>query len=157
MSLEYRIPRIFWENLESILLAHTKRYVGELARRLEVPEKELLKKVLPSSDSLKVIIQDSQAVSTQCKAYIQNKKLTTFCRKPVAYGCEYCSFHQTKRMNIMEGVVPPLKLQRIKDINTIEPIWLDTNGSNTIYDSNGDVVGKMDKNNNRIKLFIIET
>ena len=70
MSIEYKIPRILWENLESVLLAQSKRYIGELAKRLKVSEKELIKRVLPTSDYLKVIIQDTQTES-QCKAYIQ--------------------------------------------------------------------------------------
>ena len=56
MSVEYKVPRFLWENFESVLLAQSKRYITELAKRLAVPEKELIKKVLPSSDSLKVII-----------------------------------------------------------------------------------------------------
>jgi len=81
MSLEYKVPRILWENLESVLYAQSKRYVMETAKRLGVPEKELLKRVLPTSDSLHVMIQDSQAESNQCKAYVQHDKMTVFCKK----------------------------------------------------------------------------
>ena len=61
---EYKVPRLLWENLESVLLAQSKRYNGELAKRLGVSEKELQKKVLPTSDTLKVTIQDNQAESS---------------------------------------------------------------------------------------------
>ncbi len=71
MSIEYKVPRLLWENFESVLLAQSKRYIGELAKRLNVPERELQKRVLPTSDSLKVIIQDTQAESNQCKAYFK--------------------------------------------------------------------------------------
>jgi hypothetical protein len=147
MSIEYKIPRILWENLESVLLAQSKRYISELAKRLEVPEKELLKRVLPTSDSLKVIIQDTQAESNQCKAYIQNDKLTIFCRKPVSYGCEYCPFHRNKRMLVIEGT-NPVPIQRIKDTK-LGPLWV---AKNTLYNSSGDIVGKL--KNGTLKIFI---
>lgn len=44
MSLEYKVPRLLWENFEAVLLAQSKRYIGELARRLNVSEKELQKR-----------------------------------------------------------------------------------------------------------------
>lgn len=150
MSIEYKVPRVLWENFESVLLAQSKRYISELAKRLGVSEKELQKKVLPSSDSLKVIIQDTQSENNKCKAYVQNDKLTVFCRKPTAYGCEYCPFHRNKRMIVIEGT-NPIPIQRIKDKNKLGPLWT---SNNIIYNSSGDIVGKIKKDGN-IKLFII--
>jgi hypothetical protein len=153
MSLEYKIPRILWENFESVLLAQSKRYIGELAKRLGVPERELVRKVLPTSDSLKVIIQDSQSECNQCKAYIQKDKLTIYCRKPTVYGTDYCAFHRNKRMMVIEGT-NPINIQKVKDINTIEPLWI---SDNILYNSNGEVRGKLNKEKSKIKLFVIET
>ena len=149
MSIEYKVPRLLWENFESVLLAQSKRYIGELAKRLGVSEKELLKKVLPTSDSLKVIIQDTQAECNQCKAYIQQDKLTVYCRKATAYGTEYCSFHRNKRMLVIEGT-NPITIQKIKDTNTIESLWV---SDTMLYNSNGDRVGKINKEKGKIKLF----
>jgi hypothetical protein len=151
MSLEYKVPRILWENFESVLLAQSKRYVCELARYLNVPEKELLKKALPSSDTLKVIIQDSQSDTLQCKAYTQNGKITAFCRKPVAYGCEFCTFHRDKRMIIIEELnTESITMQRIKDVNILPPTWI---SGDTLYNSSGDIIGKINKKNHKIKIF----
>jgi len=152
MSAEYKVPRILWENFEAVLLAQSKRYISELAKRLCVPEKELIKQVLPSSDSLKVIIQDSQAECNQCKAYIQHEKLTIYCRKTTSYGSEYCQFHRNKRMTVVEGT-KPIELQRIKDINNLEPIWIGNNS--TLYNSQGKIVGKINKDRERIKIFTV--
>jgi hypothetical protein len=151
MSIEYKVPRFLWENLESVLLAQSKRYVSELANRLKVPEKELIKRVLPTSDSLKVIILDTQAECNQCKAYIQNDKLTVFCRKTISFGSEYCHFHKNKRMMVIDGT-NPIELQKLKDTNTLGPLWIN---ENNIYNSTGDIVGKINKNENKIKMFII--
>lgn len=151
MSIEYKVPRLLWENFESVLLAQSKRYIGELAKRLGVPEKELLKKVLPTSDSLKVIIQDTQAESNQCKAYIQHDKLTIYCRKATAYGCEYCSFHRNKRMTVIEGT-NPIQLQKMKDTSTLEPLWI---SKDALYNSSGELVGKINKENGKVKIFVL--
>ena len=151
MSIEYKVPRLLWENFESVLLAQSKRYIGELAKRLGVPERELLKKVLPTSDSLKVIIQDTQAESNQCKAYIQHDTLTIYCRKATAYGCEYCSFHRNKRMTVVEGT-NPIQLQKVKDTSTLEPLWI---SKDSLYNSSGELVGKINKENGKVKIFVL--
>jgi hypothetical protein len=153
MSMEYKVPRLLWENLESVLLAQSKRYICELAKRLSVPEKELIKRVLPNSDSLKVIIQDSQSVTNQCKAYIQHDKLTVFCRKSVVNGCEYCAFHRNKRMSVIQET-EPITIKKLKDNNMREEMWLQ---NNNIINSSGNIIGKVNKSHNRVKLFIIES
>jgi len=152
MSIEYKVPRLLWENFEAVLLAQSKRYICELAKRLGVSEKELQKRVLPTSDSLKVIIQDTQAESNQCKAYIQNDRLTSFCRKPVAYGCEFCAFHRNKRMVVIDGT-NPVQLQRIRDTNRTGPLWV---SSGTVYNQTGDIVGKISKKEKKLSIFITD-
>lgn len=151
MSIEYKVPRLLWENFEAVLLAQSKRYIVELAKRLGVPEKDLIKKVLPTSDSLKVIIQDTQAECNQCKAYIQHDKLTVFCRKATAYGSEYCSFHRNKRMIVIENT-NPIEIQKIKDTNTMEPLWA---SENNLYNSSGDKMGKINRDKGVMKIFVI--
>jgi hypothetical protein len=151
MSIEYKVPRLLWENFEAVLLAQSKRYIGELAKRLGVPEKDLVKKVLPSSDSLKVIIQDTQAECNQCKAYIQQDKLTVYCRKTTAYGSEYCPFHRNKRMLVIDST-NPIQIQKIKDTNIMESLWA---SDKYLYNSSGDCVGRINKETGKIKLFVM--
>ena len=150
MTLEYKVPRLLWENLEAVLLAQSRRYIGELARHLGVSEKDLQKKVLPTSDSLKIIIQDSQAETNQCKAYIQHDKMTMFCKKAVAYQSEYCAFHRHKRMTVIDGTNPVI-VQKVKDLNTVDPLWMN---KNTLIHANGCVAGKINKEKHTIKLFV---
>jgi len=151
-SLEYKVPRLLWENLESVLLAQSRKYICELAKRLNVSEKELLKKVLPASDSLKVLIFDSACESNQCKAYIQQNELTVFCKKPVAYQSEFCLTHRENRITVINNTVSE-PIQKVKDINNVQPMW---SVHNTLINSNGGVVGKINKNDGKIKIFVIE-
>ena len=152
MSLEYKVPRLLWENMESVLLAQSKRYVAELARRLGVPEKDLLKKVLPSSDSLKIMIQDTHAETNHCRAYVQHDTLTTLCRRPVAYGCHYCTLHRHKRMLVIEDT-KPVDIQRLKDVPTLPPTWIVER--NTLINSKGEIIGKLNRSDATVKLFVL--
>jgi hypothetical protein len=155
MSCEYKIHRLIYENIESVLLAHSRRYIAELAQILEVNEKELLKKVLPSADSLKIMIIDSQAESAMCKAFVSNDNMTVYCRKPITTHSEYCSHHLHKRSTIVTNDGQPTTIQKIKDINTLEPMWLLKN-TTTLINSNGSIVGKINHGQNKIRKFVVE-
>ena len=148
---EYQVPRILWESLESVLNAHAIRYINELARRLNLPEKELQRQVLPSSDKLIVTMLDSQAECNQCKAYIQLDKMTIFCKKTVAYHSDYCLLHRNKRMQVISGT-QPRTIQRIKDRNTMESLWMD---GNVLINSAGNIVGKVNQEKQKIKRYVI--
>lgn len=150
--VEYKVPRLLWENFESILLAQSKKYIGELARRLQVPERELQRKVLPTSDSLRIMMMDSSSESLQCRAYVQHDKITSFCRKPVAYQSEFCSFHREKRMNVFTDI-RPIVVEKVKAIPTKEPLWIE---GNTLINSNGHMIGKINKSRQTIKWFVME-
>jgi len=152
MTLEYKVPRILWENFESVLLAQSKRYIAELAKRLHVSEKELIKKVLPTADSLKVIIQDSHEESNQCTAYVQQDHLTVFCRKPVAYQSAFCPIHRNHRMMVMEGTHPTM-IQKVKDIPHLPPMW---QVDQTLINSQGNIIGKINSDEQRIRVFVID-
>jgi hypothetical protein len=151
MSLEYKVPRILWENLESVLLAQSKRYIGEIAKRLGISERELQKRVLPSADSLKVMIMDSQAESNQCKAYVQHGEITEFCRKAVAYHSEFCPMHRQQRMTLIPGK-EPIVVEKVKDRNTMEPLW---KKDHLLLNAQGHTVGTIQPNQGRVRLFVL--
>ena len=152
-TLEYKVPRLLWENFEAILLAQSRRFIGDLARRLNVPERELQRKVLPSSDSLKVMMMDSQAETTQCRAYVQLDSITTHCRKPVAYHSEYCAFHRERRMNVFVEDSTP-RVEKVKMTPTKEPVWL--RGGNMLVNAKGETVGRIHPQRQTVKWFIIQ-
>jgi hypothetical protein len=152
MTVEYKVPRLLWENLESVLLAQSKRYITELAKCLGVPEKELQKKVLPASDSLKIMMYDTQSDTNQCTAYIQQDKLTIYCRKPTAYQSEYCPFHRHKRMQVISET-QPIIIQKVKDRHTYDSLYT---YNNILINSSGNMVGKINKKTGTVKMFVIE-
>ena len=149
--LEYKVPRILWENLESVLLAQSKRYIGEMAKRLGIPERELQKRVLPSSDSLTIMMMDSQAESNQCKAYVQHDEMTEFCRKAVAYQSEFCPIHRQQRMTLIPGKEPTV-VEKIKDRHTMEPLW---KKGHMLLNAHGQTVGTIQINQGKLKRFVL--
>ena len=150
--IEYKVPRILWESLESVLLAQSRKYIGELARHLCVSEKELIKQVLPSNDTLKIYIQDSKSETNQCKAYTQKDNMTIYCRHPTAYGSEYCCLHHTKRMMLIKEIEPE-HIEKIKDRNDLPPIW--KKKDNSIINSHGNIIGKLNNKDGFIKIFVL--
>jgi len=145
--MEYKVPRVLWENFEAVLLAQSKKYIEELATRLKVPAKELQKRVMPSTDSIKVLLQES--TEDICKAYIQHDKFTIFCRKPVI-NARFCSEHCHNRMMLVD-TDKAISIQRIKDRDAMAPMWLI---GDDIYHSNGELVGKINHDTQKIKIFI---
>lgn len=149
--MEYHVPRLLWENIEAVLVAHSRRYVCELAKRLHVPEKELLQKVLPS-DSVKLHLYESQSTTHQCKAYIQHHKMTVFCKKPVAYHSNYCAFHRNDRMLVVDGC-NPIMVERLQDKDTMEPLWI---MGTDLINSKGEQVGRINKEKQVITRWVFE-
>jgi hypothetical protein len=153
MSIDYKVPRVLWESLETVLLAQSRKYVAELAKRLSVSEKELIKQVLPTKDSLKVYIQDSKSESNMCKAYIQQDKITTFCKNPTAYCSEFCPFHKVKRMTVIKDMSPQI-IEKIKDRCDLNTSW--KNSKNDVINSKGEIIGKIKQSDYKIKLFVLQ-
>lgn len=150
---EYKVPRLLWESMESILLAQSRKYITELAKRLKVSEKGLIKKVLPTTDSIKIYIQDTQSEYNLCKAYTQINNITALCRKPTSYACEYCTFHRNTRMTIIKSKATVF-VQKVKDIDELGVMWLK---KNELVNSKGQKIGTVNKEKEHIKIFIIES
>jgi len=148
MSLEYKVPRVLWENLEAVLLAQSKKYIEELANRLQVSAKELQKRVMPSADNMRVMLQEVK--EGNCQAYIQQGNFTVLCRKPI-HTSIYCSEHQIHRLVVIpEKAVP---IQRVKDIDSLPAMW---KKGNELYHANGSLAGKINEDEQKIKIYCIE-
>ena len=144
----YKVPRMLWENLEAVLLAQSKKYIEELAKVLEVNPRELQRRVMPSADTIKVVLQDVE--EGVCQAYVQKDALTVFCRKPI-YHSTFCAAHTANRLLVKDDHATII--QRIKDIETLPPIWaLQTD----IITSTGQKIGKIDHTTQKIKIYVVD-
>ena len=148
---EYRVPRLLWESLESVLLAQGRLFVKDLAKRLEVPEKELLKRVMPSS-KINVYLHDTHTDTLQCRAHVQVNNVTSRCRMAVAIGSEYCKHHITHRPLIIENS-ETMHLQKIADGNDRPPLWVKKDG--VVINSLGECMGTYDHDTGRLVLYSV--
>jgi hypothetical protein len=151
----YKVPRILWENLEAVLLTQSKKYIEELAKILGVPAKELQKRVMPSANSVKVILQDTQ--ESACRAYVQNGAFTVFCRKPVFNG-DFCAAHCGVRPIVNDTNAAPIK--KVKDMDMLPPMWeKDTSipAISDLYVASGQRIGKVNHDKQKITIYTIDT
>lgn len=149
MEKEYKVPRLLWESFEAILLAQGKRYVKEMATTLKVNEKELLKRVFPTKDALKITIHDTSTTSLQCAAYIQGKSIHTMCRKPVDLGSEFCTAHRVSRLTVESCET----VEKLADDASRPSLWIKKDS--TVLDIHGNGRGLYNRNTNRLILFQI--
>ena len=146
--MEYKVHRTLWENLEAVLLAQSKKYIEELADRLQVSAKELQKRVMPSADSIKVMIQEVNQGT--CQAFVQQGQFTVYCRKSV-HNAMYCSEHQFHRQQVLTHAAIPI--QRVKDIDSLPAMW---KKGNELYHANGSLAGKINEDKQKIKIYCID-
>ena len=152
---EYKVPRLLWESLEAVLLAQGKRFVREIAKTLEVPEKELLKRVLPMKDSLQVTLHDTQSLSLQCEAFEQTDAMIHRCGKPVDLGSTFCSGHRIHRPIIAPGTTIPTNYIKLRDGADRPSLWL-RKSDNHVVDAKGTVRGLFCQESATLQLFEIE-
>lgn len=144
----YKVPRLLWESLESVLLAQGKRYVREMAKTLKVNEKELLKRVFPTKDAVHITLHDTTTASLQCTAYLPGQ-IVHLCRKPVLLGSMFCESHQQAR----PLVSTPANLEKLADDGTRPPLWTQADG--TVLDATGTSCGTYHKDTSRLVIFQI--
>ena len=146
---EYQVPRILWETLESVLLAQGRAFVKDVAKRLEVNEKELLRQVMPSS-KISVYLHDTHTEDMQCHAYVQTGSVTHHCRRPVTLGSEFCFLHVRDRLQVFEPSESSHVIQLAHSPDR-PPLWKRPDGS--VINAEGAVVGEYDTENNILTLF----
>ncbi len=151
---EYKVPRLLWESLEAVLLAQGKRFVREIAKTLEVPEKELLKQVFPSKDSLQVTLHDTQSQSLQCEAFEQTDSMIHRCGKPVDLGSTFCGGHRVHRPTVLPGATVP-EYSKLRDGADRPSLWLRKSDSHVV-DAKGAVRGLFCQESATLQLFEIE-
>jgi len=152
---EYKVPRLLWESLEAVLLAQGKRFVRELAKTLEVPEKDLLKQVFPTKDSLQITLHDTQSLSLQCEAFEQTESMIHRCGKPVDLGSTFCSGHRVHRPTVAPTTGTTMEYIKLRDGADRPSLWL-RKSDNHVVDAKGSVRGLFCQESATLQLFEIE-
>ena len=165
MATEYQIPRYLWESFEAVIKAQSVLYVKELAKRLRVSEKELVKRVLPSAgkDDARVVsvtLIDTASDVNQCCARVLHDEITTYCRRPVAHLSEYCPLHQFRRPLVLppsEDAPVTTEVQRVDDSPDYPVQWVTTDRARILLDSKGHQQGYYRPSKQKVVLFHVHS
>lgn len=142
---EYQVPRLLWESLEGVLLAQGRVFVRDIARRLAVDEKELLRQVMPK-DKIQVYLHDTQTDDMQCHAFVQTDSVIHHCRRPVTLGSEYCFLHFRDRLHVNvheHSRDTTTHVQQLEASGDRPTLWKRADGS--VINAKGAIVGMYDK------------
>jgi hypothetical protein len=151
---EYQVPRLLWESLEGVLLAQGRVFVRDVARRLAVDEKELLRQVMPK-DKIHVYLHDTQTEDMQCHAFVQTESVIHHCRRPVTLGSEYCFLHFRDRLRVHEHDHDETRhVQQLEASADRPSLWKRTDG--TVINSKGEIVGMYNKDTAVLTLYEID-
>jgi hypothetical protein len=144
--MSYQIPKLIWESFESALYAESRNYLRSLADAMKTNPNDLIKAVLPSKDSLKILLYETEDIK-ECKAFIPHSAKADFaihCRKPVFPGEEWCQLHQHARFGIQRTIEPPINWKPIKVPSELPALWL--NDKDQVVNAEGIVCGIAKKN-----------
>jgi hypothetical protein len=139
--MTYQIPKILWESFESVLYAESRNYLRSMADVLKVNSNDLIKAVLPSKDSLKVLLYETDEIH-YCKAFIPHPArpdLAIHCRKPVFPGEDWCNIHQHARHGIQKTIEKTEIWRSIKVPPELPALWL--NEKDQVVNADGIVCG----------------
>lgn len=153
VTSEYKVDRNLWESLEGVFQIHGRTYVRDLAKRLQVDEKELVRKVFGSDSKCRITMIDSSADSSVCQAYCRTGAIVHHCRKPVCIGSTFCSMHQLIRPNIVENVTGVTYLRKLADSPDRECLWIKEDGS--VVGIDGTSRGYYNEETGKLQLFIV--
>lgn len=153
ITSEYKVDRNLWESLEGIFQMHGLKYVSELAKRLQVDEKKLVRKVFGTDNKMYVTMVDSSVDSSCCQAYCKTAAIVHHCRKPVCIGSIFCSTHQILRPSIVENVTGLISIRKLADTPDREALWVKNDGE--VIGIDGSNKGYYNQETGKLQLFII--
>ena len=152
-----KIPAVLWESLEISLTSASKRFIKKAAEILHVEEKELLRAVMPSGETVKMILYETEDIR-ECQAWISNPSKPDFvvrCRKAIIPGEEYCSIHKHSRSHVQNCIEGVRDVDSIMTSSDVPSLWLIPDTTH-IINSEGKIVGKFNPENNSIQYFLFQ-
>ena len=152
-----QIPAVIWESLDIALRSSSKQFVKKVAKVLQVDENELVRAVMPSGETIKMILYESDDMK-ECPALIPHPLKPDFaihCRKAIIPGEEYCQVHKHSRCDIQNSIEGIIEFDPIQTPPEIPPLWL-VPSDTTIRDVinvEGKIVGSLNTENNSLTYF----
>jgi preprotein translocase subunit Sec63 len=149
------IPQTLFTTLQSCFDMEAKRIGREMAKLLDVPEKEVLQ-ILKRVPKVSLTLHDDTEFYASCPILIQSNSIAYRCRRGCILGTNRCVEHQTIQIDAEKNIEkeaetkaetqPIIKLTRLK---TTESCYWCNEETSAVYDATGKQVGFL--KNNRIE------
>jgi hypothetical protein len=157
-KMSYPVPRPLFDSIHSSLYVASRAFIRSLAEDvLNVPPSDLLKRVLPTADSFKLVLYDTEEVR-QCFAFCAcpvNPDLAVRCRRPIMPGDQYCGSHRFDRPSIQLRIEPASTWRPLALGPDDPPLWVRDDGK-TVVDVRGIVRGTYNEDSATLMLFSVE-
>jgi hypothetical protein len=151
------IPSYLWSSLQGLLHNEATAFVNKVADVLHISPADLRRAVLSSKDDINVLLYEAESIGS-CRAWVQHPGRADFaihCGNPTIPNEEICIDHKHVRTSVQPNIDNVQVLHRIKTGPDIEPLWL-KDGTNSVVNAKGIIVGKINKKNNTLIIFNIE-
>ena len=100
--MQIGVPKIIYETLEDILEASIRKLSTDIAKRLNVDPKILIKEL--KKEKIKTyLFEDGTDVNIRCKSYVIYINIYIPCEHPIVYGKECCIDHLEKPIMPPQG------------------------------------------------------
>ncbi len=153
----YHIPNVIWQPFEAEIRKESKKFLENIANALKVPTEDLRKLVLPTNDSLRLILYETEDLK-ECKAFIKHPTKPHFairCRKITFPGDDCCSEHKHSRSSVQSTIIPPTILRPLKVPAELPPLWLTEDKK--VVNIDGTVCGHFNSDTNELVFFDLYT
>lgn len=149
------IPKFLWQSLDSLMYNEARNYLTKVAEILRVPASDLIKAVIPSKETLKIIMYDCESLGS-CRAWIAHPDRPDFaihCKKPTTPGEDCCAEHKHSRTSIQRQIDRPQILRPINTGPDMEPLWL--NEDDQVVNCHGKIRGRYLSDKGRLIIYNI--
>lgn len=150
-----RIPQYLWDSLEVALTIQATAFVKEAAKKLKVPEKDLLARVLPKGEKMVQAVLAPEEERRACQALVPFKAVAGRCGRHVEEGQQYCTYHVHHRPKLLHRL-GSIRVTRLKTERTdLPPLWLlPGDDRRMVIDEAGHFTGVFHTEEGRLELFV---
>lgn len=138
------IPQTLFTTLQVCFDNEAKRIGREMAKLLDVPEKEVLQ-ILKNVPKISLTLHDDTEYYSSCPVTIQSNSIAYRCRRGCILGTNRCVEHQTISSDV-EKEAEQNKIIKLTRLRTNDSCYWCDEQTNAVYDSSGKQIGFL-KNN----------
>lgn len=134
-----KLPQILLESLQGQLQAEGRKLCKEIAKLLDIPEKELVTNVLLKQPKMEIACTD-ETERTSCPVFVKRRTILERCRYPCILGTNRCTTHQS--IQTIEEPETGIGLYRLAySSDEYSSLWIDQD-TQLVYSDTNSIVGR---------------